>query len=251
VSLALSPIWASSPPEKIVRLVYFDESGIGDEETQPITVVAAVIVHGDQQARSINRQAAKILKSLPENKQRRFEFKADLMFAHYRKFGDESRYLPMMIGFLEILRRFELPICWWGVDRAGLREQRLDRIRSQDAAFALCSICVEKWFQRFADNEGGLCISDDARSEVLLHAAIQEFRLRGFPEANIEQMEHLVDGIYFGDSKSSIGLQMADFASFFLRKRLEGDNKADRFFEIISPLFFRGDVLFAKQKPQM
>jgi hypothetical protein len=39
--------WHKTGREKnLVRLVYFDESGTGEENSQPIVVVAAVVVHG-------------------------------------------------------------------------------------------------------------------------------------------------------------------------------------------------------------
>lgn len=45
---------------------------------------------------------------------------------------------------------------------------------------------------------------------------------------------HLHDDIYFGDSKNSIGIQLADLCGFVIRRHLEGDLAVAGFYDIMS-----------------
>jgi hypothetical protein len=78
----ICPILEQGWPKKIVQLVYFDESGTGSIKEEATTVVAAVLVHGDDQAREINRESQALCSSLKGNRGARFEFKADKIFRH-------------------------------------------------------------------------------------------------------------------------------------------------------------------------
>jgi hypothetical protein len=57
--------WHKTGREKnLVRLVYFDESGTGEENSQPIVVVAAVVVHGDEEMRGIKKERSRNLQPI-------------------------------------------------------------------------------------------------------------------------------------------------------------------------------------------
>jgi hypothetical protein len=79
-------------------------------------------------------------------------------------------------------------------------------------------------------------IADNGRSEELLLDVVKELRANGIATANTLPFEHLVDTLMFSDSKRSIGLQMADFANFFMRSHLMKDARAEPFYGIIRPL---------------
>jgi hypothetical protein len=52
-----------------------------------------------------------------------------------------------------------------------------------------------------------------------------------------EEMPYLHDGMYFGDSRFSIGVQLADLCGYVIAKHLGGDEDPDlqRFYELIKP----------------
>jgi hypothetical protein len=41
--------------------------------------------------------------------------------------------------------------------------------------------------------------------------------------------------MYFGDSKYSIGIQIADLCSYFIARRLAGDSETEHFYKMIEP----------------
>jgi len=43
------------------------------------------------------------------------------------------------------------------------------------------------------------------------------------------------DDMYFGDSRYSIGIQLADLCSYFIARHLEGDDETESFYEMIEP----------------
>jgi hypothetical protein len=226
--------------QDLVRLVYFDESGTGAEASEPIVVVAAVVINGDEQAREINKDVREIYKLLPTGKRDRFEFKAARLFGHYRKFREDSRYRRAMTEFLTVMRKHRLPIQWCAIDRAGFRARpnsKAHSLKPQDFAFFTSAMFVETWFIQNAPNEGGLLIADHGRSEELMLDVIREMRVNGIASANTLPFEHLVDTLMFSDSKRSVGLQMADFANFFLRRHFMEDTLAEPFYGIIRPLY--------------
>lgn len=225
-----------------MRLIYFDETGIGSEREEAITVVAAVIVHGDKQMPLINAEAKRIRDNLPVEKRSNFEFKANAMFSHFRKFKDESSYSKMMTDFLTMMRNFEVPIHYCAVNRAKLEQQikKADEIpirgwTSAVFTFIACLAFVAVWLEEQAPEEGGLCIADHSVSRKEMEAVVSYLREMGLIQKTVP-WNNIVDTIYFGDSKNSIGIQMADYANFFIRMHLAGDKQAEPFYQIIAPL---------------
>ncbi len=226
-------------PPNLVRLVYFDDAGKGSE---PIVTAAAVIVHGDKQMPTLNAQARVIREQLPPNKRRRFEFKADNMFAHYRSFGEESIYGRMMRAFLQMMAKNEVPIVEVAIERKGYNIASGGRLDIYDYAFASCAIFVAAWLKENAGDEGALCIADQGRNENAMHLAIRDLRL-GVPEVEIPAIDAFIDMILFQNSKRSLGVQMADYANFFLKMHCIGDKRAEPFFQIIEPLYTEKPII--------
>lgn len=51
--------------------------------------------------------------------------------------------------------------------------------------------------------------------------------------AKDKPFSHLHDDMYFGDSRYSIGIQLADLCSYFIARHLEGDDETENFYEMI------------------
>ncbi len=49
-----------------MRLIYFDEAGIGSIKAEPITTVAAVVVHGDREMPVVNAKVRAFRSRLPQ-----------------------------------------------------------------------------------------------------------------------------------------------------------------------------------------
>jgi hypothetical protein len=222
-----------------MRLVYFDEAGIGSE---PITTVVAVIVHGDDQMPKINADVRAIRVSLPTTKRQRFEFKADVAFSHFRKFGADSLYVRMMRDFLTMMKTNEVVLVACAVELAGFKAHSSGTISALDYAFATCAMFAAAWLKENAPTEGPLCIADEGRTQESVNTIIHDLR-NGVPDVDIVAVDAFIDTVFFGPSKRSIGIQMADYANFFLKMHCMGDERAEPFFQIIESLYTEKPII--------
>jgi hypothetical protein len=220
-------------PVNPVRIVYFDEAGTGSEA---ILTVASVIVHADKQMPIINADVRELRERLDARKRRAFEFKADKMFAHYRKFGKDSLYGDLMREFLRVMKNNEIVIVPFAVNRAGFNANNVGSLSDLDFAFASCAIDTSSWLKDNASNEGALFIADPSRIDATMYTVIKDLR-DGIPNIDIPPVDSIVDTIFFGASKRSTGIQMADYANFFLKMHCLKDSRAEPFFQIIESLF--------------
>jgi hypothetical protein len=117
-------------PTKLVRIIYSDEAGIGDEVVEPILVVAAVMIDGDHQWPVIDFVIQGILdKYVPAERRDSFEFKASRLFGQLSKGSNEV----ILREFLRIIETFQLPVLWGAIDRVGMR-------RNWEASGLACSV---------------------------------------------------------------------------------------------------------------
>ena len=247
----------SARPNKIVRIVYFDEAGIALEAQEPITVVAAVIVHTDSQWHPLSRACERLIeRTVPKRYRSNFEFHAKDLFSGCKKFRGwkkEERW-EVLRRFLGIIRGHGLPIVWGAVDRQSLAEWlKPHEIESfgmsvQDVAFLRCAAALETWFREHAPNEMAMCIADEARTHKTMKAILRDSQQtplkKGFPD----RFDHLADTIYFGSSHKSIGLQMSDHCNFFIKRHLMQRDNSERFYKLLNP-FIVPSFVFDPSRP--
>jgi len=234
-----------------VRLIYFDEAGTGSIAREPITTVAAVIVHGDREMPLINARSRELRNLLPEQSRNDFEFKADKMFRKIRKGGNESLYAKLATGFLEMMRELDLRIEALAIDRASFNERG---VVPQDFAFVSVAAGIAQWLHQLNPPEGALVIADPSRSQDRWQSVIESIRRSGLKISDgqssraqeIPPLDHLVETIYFGQSRASVGIQMADYANFFFKMHMMRRAEAEPWYKIISPLFKTSGIMFAR-----
>jgi hypothetical protein len=220
----------------MARAIYSDESDTSDKGRSPIFTVAAVVVEIDRQSPKINEKAREILGMLPPRRRDRFEFKAAKMFPHVRKFGDLSKFRVPMVEFLEMMRLYRLPIRSCAVNRSGFAKA-VKKGGPQDFAFLLTAADIEKWFAGCHRTEGGLWFADPSRKDLAFADILDQVRKYGIQRMGLAPFKHFPDTVAHMDSKRSVGIQMADFANFFLRLHLLQDKVAEPFFDIIKPFY--------------
>lgn len=226
--------WESDLPKNLARLVYFDEAGTGGE---PVTTVAAVIIGIDDQMPRINAAVRKLRNSLTAYRFEEFEFKADRMFSHFRKFREESRYAPILRGFLQIMRDAEVSICHCAVNNIKYEHANpFGQLSAKRFAFVASTIFVAAWLRENANGEGALCIADPSPDDKIVDGVIRELRAQGIPDRNIASLDQIVETLLIVGSKKSLGLQMSDHANFFLKMHHMRDELAEPFYQIIEPL---------------
>ncbi len=237
-----------------MRLVYFDEAGSSQAETQePIITVASIILHGDLQTGPIERDAEAIIATVPDHFRRDFEFHAKELFSGSDKFKGwrkEQRFAALS-AFMGLIPKYKLPVHSIGIVKRGfwraalhLESHGFTRDKQphflHESAFMNCAIAVEIWFRYHAASERGICIADDTKARDKIKGNFRQLRkepllteLGADLGADGSKLDHLIDTIYFGNSKESIFLQLADCCAFFIKRTMMGRADAQPFFNII------------------
>lgn len=230
-----------SEPNRIVRLVYFDEAGTASEAQEPILVVAAVLIDADKQWLRIEDHIAQIVQNLiPETDRESFHFHATKLFSERSKGG-----WTVLEAYLNIFVRYELPIAWGGVRRSLIKQQMSPTIKpakllelQQGVAFLMCATMVEGWFTQHACDEVGMCIGERATTgtqenlktvfrhvrKEQLHALLPTTRFR-----------HLIDAVSFRGRHESMGVQLADACNFFIKRHEMGKTDSEHFYKMLQP----------------
>lgn len=187
------------------------------------------------------------------------EFHAAELYGGYGVFEgiEEARRLDAIRSLLSILNDGAVTIVYGAVDLEELQKQIYGSADPIDVCFRKCLDEIRSW-AKLPDNSGLnaqfrsedgtevrgkidipqwndpiMLIVDDFGSKI--NATLQNsFRsLRPF------QADYFHDNIYFGDSRYSIGIQLADLSSYLIARFLEGSTEIAVFYEIIAPRIYR------------
>lgn len=190
------------------------------------------------------------------------EFHACELYGGHGVFGgiEQAKRFTVIQKLLESLKDEDLPIVYGAVDLLSLGKMVYGSADPLDIAFRICAEGVDQWIgkkveerfqyfqthkeefgnkenatQGFLSENMGLLIADDCDGKS--KAAIQRsFRnMRKNRRKKDWTLKHLHDDMYFGDSKYSIGIQLADLCSYFIARHLDGDVATDGFYKLIEP----------------
>ncbi len=240
---------------KLMRIVYFDEAGIASEAQEPITVVAGVIVDADRHWLLLEQQIALLLSEyIPVEDRKNFEFHAKNLFSgsvYLNKHMGRAKRHELLSRFASLLPTNDIPVLYGAIDRAGLRRANSAMIgggRELGICFLVAMAKTEIWFQDNAPQEVGLCIADETKTKAPLKSLMRQFRNEPLVEEIVQsQFHHLIDTISFNGSEESLGLQLADVASFLIKRHLMGKADSEPFFKIIEPQVVWGTTMFAEK----
>jgi hypothetical protein len=236
-----------------VRVVYMDGAGSGDEGLEPICVYAGVIVQPDEDWTDLEQT----LKTIRDDEYQprdseSFEFHACNLFEESKGNHPDRAYRTLM-ALLDVPRALELPIVCGAIDRrfttefmkgikpfAANPKKELNKttrdFRWNDAipAFILCAQATELWFREFAANERCLLIADESdqptdRPTIDKDTKIELRRIRNHPPYK-HSLDHIINTVYFGDSRFSLAIQLADACAFFIKRHLMGRTDSDLYF---------------------
>ena len=219
-------------------LAYLDDSG-SRQKDRKFQVLTAVLIK-DQEFFNTELMIGVSLEDnvIPPEKLAEFEeFHAWELFGGYGVFdGVDQRLRMITVEFLlKIVRSQELPIIYCAIDLPLLKSKEYASANPLDMAFRLCARGIEDWLAKNAPDDFVLMIADDCgKDKVTLKNSFRELRpKRRPPDWSWGSLEHVHDDMYFGDSKESIGIQLADLCGYFISKHLEGDPSGQGFYEII------------------
>lgn len=250
--------------ERIVRLVYMDEAGIGNPAEEPHVVVSAVIVNADEQLLILERYLdALITEYIPAEHQKDFVFHATHLFNgggpvfKRDKWPIESR-LKIADELSAIFGRFGVYMTFGWVERADFpktfdlpedMKSGQKTVAANVVAFVQCAMAVEKWMQENTSNEVCMLIAEDNKQSRQIIKDTQRYHQNAanydvmtdeerkyFPFTKIKQ-----DPLFEPKKRLSI-LQLADYCAYVFKRFLMEDKRYNRF---LDP--FRGQFAVLKE----
>lgn len=172
---------------------------------------------------------------------------------------------------LSLIQGFGLPVVYGAVDLDRLQGEVCASADPLDVCFRMCLSGISKWsddhIHARVDTElephGGfteanrdkvhsaffhsmieelvMLIVDDCDKKIkeMLHRTFRAIRPRCRPDV---ALQNLHDDMYFGDSRYSIGIQLADLCSYFIARHLVGDEEIEGFYGMIEPNIRHFDI---------
>ena len=236
-------------------LGYIDDSA--DQKHKKVEALAAVMVH-DKKFRTLEEVlATTIANIIPDDRIAGFEeFKA---WQLYRGCGifegiDEKVRFSAIRFLLGTIAHQDFPVIYGAVDLSAIAKTPYASANSTDTSFRLIMPVVTMVMAAQTDKLGpengleyALLIGDntDKNKRVMLGKTFREFRTHMRPPQYGPGAWFIHDEMYFGDSKDSVGLQLADLACYFIRCHLQGDEpEAEEFYQM-----FENQIIYGKVVP--
>lgn len=244
-------------------LVYCDDSDT-KQKANKWQVMSAVLVKDDD-FRDLELVMSLIADDFlsPEKMEVFTEFHACELYGGYGVFEgiQQSQRFDMIGRLLSLLKH--LHIVYGAVNLKTLQSSPYASADPVDVVFRMCATLVEGWitqrinevFQQDPYHEEmrhhtALLIADDCdpKTKSAIQKSFRQLRSRlkitdvnqaqlgaASAKCNSGLLSHIHDDMYFGDSKFSIGIQLADLCSYFIARHLEGDLAAEGFYKLIEP----------------
>jgi hypothetical protein len=263
-------VGASFNRDKLVRLVYVDETGIANILHDPHTVVAGIIVHADTQLIGLESDLDSLVeKHIPEGFREGFVFHAKDIFNGSGKgyFNRKSEKWPMLDerwaiadDLAGLVAKYQLPVAYGSVERSKIPPDILESFASinwneplgaHGMAFAVCAFRIEQWMRAKTQNEVCMLVVEDTESGRSMIRNLQKHYQKPGAERAVADMglkfnvlplrsiRH--DPLFEGKRPSSV-LQLADFCAFLIKRILSGDQRVLRFLKPIRHLVVDGMV---------
>jgi len=243
--------WGRSP----VYLVYLDDSETKQKDRK-FQVMSAVIIKDEHFIDVELAMGLDLGNLLPQEMMNQFEeFHASELYGGYGVFEgiEEWSRFTAMRNLLGMVSDLEFPVVYGAVDQNLLSQQLYASASPIDIAFRLCVEGIEDWIVKHPPSTSepnslsdfALLIVDDCDKNTKATMR-QTFRcLRGKirpPNFEPGKLGHVHDDLYFGDSKDSVGIQLADVCSYVIAKHLIGDESIAEFYQIIEKQIVYGRV---------
>ena len=252
-----------------MHLAYLDDS----QQPGSLAMFGAVVIpHGEfGWAERLHSIAVEQLFPVDEIEQKFQEFHAYELFkgeGAFKGIDKNKRYSAIQV-LLMAMRQHRLPFIYAAVDEKKLAKSPLSQGLFETAhplipAFKLCLLGIEKWAQSQHDHPAGivrvdysdqyLLIVDETKDQELKKRLRNSYRLlravRPYIVNSQNRLWHSHDAMHFGDSRDSVGIQLADLCTYFMQRQLlKSDtsvkDEGDEFFNM-----FSGQVVCAKPEPE-
>lgn len=237
-----------------VYLAYVDDSGT-KQKYRNFQVLSAVLIH-DRLFSNIECLIGTTVEEVvpPEKLESFVEFHGCELFGGYGIFEgiEDGKRHHAITRLLTLLRDYKLPVISAAVNVPLLKTKVYASANPIDIAFRHCLKGIDEWIgtgRQKQQEETGLVIVDDTTDKEIKSAMQESFRqlrkpIRP-PHWTPGALWYLHDDLYFGSSKYSVGIQLADLCSFFIAKHLEGQSNGEEFYGLI-----HNEIAFSKIEPE-
>lgn len=260
-----------------MHLAYLDDSDT-KAKLRKWQVMSGVIFK-DAQFNMIDIAMFGILSGLmsPEKRDQFEEFHACELYGGYESFEgiDQSARFGAIERLLKLLEFGKIAVVYGAVDLCKLSNEVYGSANPMDISFRICVKGIQSWIKNkivsdYQNAHGASPLSEEnLADEVLIQNWLEELViliLDECPDKNLrntlqksfrslrpprrldqgrKKFSHLHDDMYFGDSKYSVGIQLADLCSYFIARHLEGDAEIEGFYRMIEP-----HIVYSDKYPQ-
>jgi len=237
--------------DKHVYLAYIDDSGTGDKG-KPFQLMTAVVIDDSFFRMAEIFSVGSLHAHIPEDKAEAFwgkfeEFKGWELFGGYGPFDgiDQEIRFSIIKSLLSTIRECKLPVIFGALEKGKLKRSVYGSVLPLDVCFRTCIEGIDRFMTQGGSNSFALLIADESNKEkTTLRESFFEYRQRMRP-AKDTPFPNFHDDMYFGDSKYSVGLQLADVCGYVISKRLQKDIAVDGFLDIID-----SQIMFSRIEPE-
>jgi hypothetical protein len=258
----------TAPRRLFVHLAYLDDSDT-KSKVKKWQVMAAVIMPDNAFKMAELAMAHLPERMLSAEKLSEFtEFHACELYGGYGPFEglDQAKRFDAIEFLLTLLTAMEMTVVYGAVDLDALRSEVYGSADPVDVCFRKCLGEIKAWVNAIQYRDLRQIIGEDPKNwttqrmtEVMVPKAVKQLivlvvdecdpkikntLLKSFRSlrpslAKNSLLECFHDDLYFGVSRYSIGIQLADLCSFFIAKHLEGQQDAEGFYQFVERRIYR------------
>lgn len=177
--------------DRLVRIAYLDEAGIGDPAQEPFVVVAGIVLHGDKQWRLLEERLADMIERhiKPDRREGAYFHAKDIYHgtkAFHRDVYTKDERFAMLDELVSLPRELGFPIVHAAVPRAEVHRDHPTFSKQQvvehahTMAFTVCLMQVEKFMREWPSVEGGevcsIVVEDHKDMRKALKQVSRDFR---------------------------------------------------------------------------
>ena len=249
------PCESDYPTRKLMFIGYVDDSGSTgsnyDDPNSRFQVVGGPIISEDVYAGAEISAALWMEELVPAEEWNKFEFHAHEMFqarkSIYQDIGRDKCH-TLLQSALNWIRQTDTPVLYGAVDKFKLADHYCGSADAQDVAFRLYLQSLDEWFdekcnRRDIDRERyprGMLVADASQRSNALDNSYRRLRKKVLANRPADGLAlSMWDDIYFGNSKNSFGIQLADICVYFIARHLSGKADAEGFYNIIEEVIFK------------
>jgi hypothetical protein len=252
-----------------VHLAYLDDSDTKAKNSKWQVMSAVIIKDNDFKLAELGMAAIPEQLMGAEKLSKFEEFHACELYGGYGAFEgiDQDRRFEAIRKLLALLQTTQSCVVYGSIDLDVLKNEVYGSADPVDVCFRKCLVMIRDWadalvkshidaemgdgiweFDRVAEIMMPRMVSNlvilvvdecDGKTKNTLQKSFHSLRQRNFGFHLLSDCFH--DDMYFGDSRYSIGIQLADLCSYFIARHLQGDTEIDGFYEMIEPRIYRRD----------